>query len=117
MSDKLVQLAQQEHNDPAGAKKVVAKGFDGTNYPDIKTDSSGRVETTMPNVSSATNTSVSVGTSSTAVLSANSSRRFAVIVNDSDTAIYLKLGTGAALNSGIRLNASGGALSIDQTNM
>ncbi len=30
------------------------------------------------------------------------------ITNDSDTIIYLKLGSGATMNSGIRLNAHGG---------
>lgn len=31
-----------------------------------------------------------------------------VVTNDSDTVVYLRLGTGAAVNSGIRLNANGG---------
>jgi hypothetical protein len=42
------------------------------------------------------------------VLAANSSRKYALIVNDSDTTIYLKLGSAAAVHEGIRINANGG---------
>ncbi len=51
---------------------------------------------------------VDVGTSSTAVRPANPSRRYLALVNDSDTVIYVRLGTAAVLNEGIRLNAEGG---------
>lgn len=53
--------------------------------------------------------SATVGSSSTTVLAANSDRIRATFINDSDETIYLKLGTGAELNKGIRLNANGGA--------
>jgi len=46
---------------------------------------------------------VTVGTSSTEVLSANSNRVFARITNDSDEPIYLMLHEEAQLNYGIRL--------------
>ena len=52
---------------------------------------------------------VTVLTTSTAVLSANATRRYALIVNDSDTVIYLSLGGTAVANTGIRLNANGGS--------
>ena len=64
-------------------------------------------------VSSITNFNVSIGTSSTQVLSANSSRKLLILVNDSDEPIYVSLGATATLNNGIRLNASGGALALD----
>jgi hypothetical protein len=64
-------------------------------------------------VSSITNFNVSIGTSSTQVLPANSSRKLLILVNDSDEAIYVSLGATATLNNGIRLNASGGALALD----
>lgn len=64
-------------------------------------------------VSSITNFNVSIGTSSTQVLAANSSRKLLILVNDSDEAIYVSLGATATLNNGIRLNASGGALALD----
>ena len=64
-------------------------------------------------VSSITNFNVSIGTSSTQVLAANSSRKLLILVNDSDEPIYVSLGATATLNNGIRLNASGGALALD----
>lgn len=64
-------------------------------------------------VSSITNFSVSIGTSSTQVLAPNSGRKLLILVNDSDEPIYVSLGATATLNNGIRLNASGGALALD----
>jgi hypothetical protein len=51
---------------------------------------------------------VDVGTSSTEVRAANTERRYLLLVNDSDTEIYVALGTDAVLNEGIRLNSAGG---------
>lgn len=61
-------------------------------------------------ISNATNTSVTVGSSSTEVLPSKGDRYFAVLVNDSDEAIYLGLGADAELNKGVRLNANGGSV-------
>jgi len=66
---------------------------------------------------SVTNTAVSVGDTSTTILAANANRKYALIVNDSDTVIYLALGAAASVNSGIRLNANGGAYEINWTNL
>lgn len=60
--------------------------------------------------SAGTSTGISVGSSSTTILASNASRKEAIIVNDSNETIYLKFGSGAALNSGVRLNANGGTL-------
>ena len=60
--------------------------------------------------SSATNTKVSVGLASTAVLADNSDRIEITIVNDSDEVVYLSLSDTAVMNEGIRLNAHGGAI-------
>lgn len=68
-------------------------------------------------VSTATNTKVAVGSSSTSVLVANTDRRFAILVNDSNEDIYIALGATAILNQGIRLNAAGGSLEINSTNL
>ena len=70
-----------------------------------------------PRHHSATNTKVSVGTGSTAVLSASADRKTATFVNDSDTAIYLSKSGTAVLNEGIRLNANGGSYEINSTNL
>jgi len=71
----------------------------------------------LASFSSATSTKVSVGTTSTTVLSANPNRRLAVFVNDSDTEIYLSLSSTAVLNEGIRLNANGGLYEINLMNL
>ena len=66
-----------------------------------------------------THTEVTVLTSSTAVLSANTARRYALFINDSDTTMYLFLGATAVANKGIRLNANGGSyeMTIGQGNI
>ncbi len=56
-----------------------------------------------------THAAVNVTTSSGQVLAANANRLYALLVNDSDTVIYVKLGAAAVLNEGIRINASGGS--------
>ena len=65
------------------------------------------LKTVGATVSSATSSSVTVGTASTSVVAANADRQELIIVNASDTDIFLKLGTGAALNSGIYLKVGG----------
>ena len=62
------------------------------------------------------NTKVTVGSTSTLILKGKGSRKFAVLVNDSDETIYLALGEAAVLNEGIRLNAEGGAYEINANN-
>lgn len=64
----------------------------------------------VPDALTAAHTVVTVGATSTAVLAANALRRYALFVNDSDETVYLSFdGTAAALNDGVRLNASGGS--------
>ena len=60
------------------------------------------------------------GTTAILVLASNNARAFALIMNDSDTAIYLSfVGTINAMTSqtGVRLNASGGSFQIDWSNL
>jgi hypothetical protein len=63
---------------------------------------------TIPPLDTPTNGAVSVGIASTIVRAANVDRRYLLLVNDSDTDIYVALGAAAVLNTGIRLNAGGG---------
>jgi hypothetical protein len=59
--------------------------------------------------------SVSVGTSSTAVLGANAARQFLALCNDSANVIYVDLsGATAVASKGVRLNANGGAVLLDR---
>lgn len=55
-----------------------------------------------------THTAVNVTTVTGVVLAANANRRYALLVNDSDTVIYIMLGAAAVANQGIRINANGG---------
>lgn len=71
----------------------------------------------LPSVSSATPTKVSVDSSDTQVIVANASRKFAQFVNDSDEVIYLALSATAVMNEGIRLNANGGSFEINLMNL
>lgn len=67
-----------------------------------------------PSTATQAGTSVTVGTSSTTLVSANASRKLLVISNDHATNIlYVRLGASAAVaNQGIRLNAAGGSLTL-----
>lgn len=69
---------------------------------------SGTVTHGTPDVASA---------SSTTILSANSGRIYALIVNDCNHNLYLSLGGTATKGSGIRLNAGGGAYEMNTDNM
>lgn len=84
--------------------------WDGTNFRAWRSDTSGigKVENQGKYTTFST-AAVSVATTSTTALAANSSRRWALLVNDSDTVIYLAIGAAALKNSGIRLNANGGS--------
>ena len=53
-------------------------------------------------------TAVNVTTITSEVLAANAGRLYALLVHDSDTDIYIKLGAAAVAHEGIRLNAGGG---------
>ena len=61
--------------------------------------------------------SKNINSTSTSVLSVNSTRFFASFVNDSDEVIYLNLGLVAVMSQEIRLNANGGSFEINETNL
>lgn len=56
-------------------------------------------------------------TTSSRVLGVNLVRKYALLVNDSDSVAYLSLGASAEANKGIRLNAQGGSFEINATNL
>ena len=66
----------------------------------------------MPSTGTLAHTTAAMGTSTAAVLAASSDRKYALIINDSDTVVYLKLGAAAVANEGIRLTASGGSFEM-----
>ena len=61
-----------------------------------------------------THTAPSIGTTSTIALASNAGRLYALLINDSDETIYLKLGAAAVANEGIRLNANGGSYEMSK---
>jgi hypothetical protein len=65
-------------------------------------------------ISTITHTAVNTTTASGAALAANAKRLYALLVNDSDTDIYIKLGATAVAHQGIRLNANGGSYELNQ---
>ena len=67
-------------------------------------------------LNSIVNTSVAVGTASTQVLAGNSKRKYALLVNDSNEAMYLGIGQAAVTNKGIPL-AIGAAYEISGVNL
>jgi len=65
----------------------------------------------------ATEVSIVAGSTSEAALAANEDRVYAIFINDSDTAMYLRLGETAVEHEGILLAASGGSFEINLTNL
>jgi hypothetical protein len=64
-----------------------------------------------------THTAPTAGITTGTALATNANRKYALIVNDSANAVYIKLGATAVLNTGIRLNANGGSYEINETNL
>jgi hypothetical protein len=105
MSDKLIEVngAFDERWKDMG---------DGTFARVVYAESTAVAETgayTTPTHSVATVTTVTG-----AALAANAARLYALLVNDSDTAIYIKLGAAAVANQGIRLGANGGSYEMSK---
>ena len=62
-----------------------------------------------------THTPIAVTPATTVVLAANAARKYLLLVNDSDTTIYVMFGAAAVLNQGIRINANGGSFCLECT--
>ena len=67
-------------------------------------------------ITTVTHTVASVTSSSGLALASNVNRKYALLVNDSSTDQYIKLGETAVNNQGIRLNAGGGSYEISAVN-
>lgn len=89
----------------------------GQNTLNINSEGSANVQLTGSITETATTTTVGVATGQ--VLAANAARKYASFQNDSDTVIYLKIGSSAVLNQGVRLNPNGGVyeMSINTGNL
>lgn len=65
----------------------------------------------------ATPSKQAIASTSTLVLAANAGRTGLILTNDSDTVLYLGFGGAAVINKGFRMNASGGAYEMNETNL
>ena len=61
--------------------------------------------------------SLALSVASALICPANKARTGLFIVNDSAIVVYISLGRAAAVNAGIRLNATGGSLEINKANL
>jgi len=61
-----------------------------------------------------THSQPTVGATTTLAVAANADRLYALLINNSDEVIYLKIGVAAVLNQGIRLNANGGSYELSK---
>jgi hypothetical protein len=94
----------------AALKTVIDDVYDPSNHQ-LKTSASVSVSEVTVNGSYSTpsHTTISVTTTSGQALASNTNRKYALLVNDSDTDMYIMLGSSAVLNQGIRINANGGS--------
>ena len=75
----------------------------------------GNQKTQIVGSSTITHTKATIGATTTAVIAANSNRKYLLLINDSDAAVYLKCGADAVMSEGIRINASGGSYEMSAT--
>ena len=61
---------------------------------------------------SVTHTTTDLATASAEVLAENTDRKWALFINDSSVAVYLKIGATAVANQGIRFNPAGGSFEM-----
>jgi len=95
-------------------EKVAPYGWDGSNMVQLKVDSDGNLQIEQSVATSATNSKVTIGTSTTVVLAADAARLSVTLVNDSIDDMYISTHASAVMNEGIRINASGGSLTLDK---
>lgn len=50
------------------------------------------------------------------LIAANANREYLLVINDSDTILYLKFGAAAVANEGIRVEANGGSIEFSARN-
>lgn len=60
-----------------------------------------------------THDAVVVGDTTTKIRDANTSRKYLLLINDSNEEIYIKFGADAVASEGIRIDANGGVFKMD----
>lgn len=92
-------------------------GFDGVAWDALAIDENGNLKVTnsSPTPLTFTHTKVITGLTSTQLVGENANRKYLLIINDSDTDIYINIGGTAVKNEGIRISANGGNFSMSYT--
>lgn len=68
----------------------------------------------MPLISAPVAFTTTIAATTTEAVAANGDREYLLIENDSDEVVYLAFGEAAVLNTGVRLNASGGSYEMSR---
>lgn len=90
------------------ANPILMAGWDGTNVQIFKTDSTGALAINEVKASASSIASFAASTSAATFLAANAAREGAVIYNDSNRPLYIKLGASASTSSfSVRVGAMG----------
>ncbi|NLX57698.1 MAG: hypothetical protein GXY74_01260 [Phycisphaerae bacterium] len=84
---------------------------------DIEITDRGEQVVAHRSAATASTNKVDVTSAGRIALAANANRICAVLVNDSDTDLYIKLGANPAVGTGIKLNAYGGSFAITAANL
>lgn len=82
-----------------------------------RVDENGNLVFTGNKLSTLTSASSTVNSTSGLVMATSTTRQYLILVNDSDSIIYLSLNSPAVLGKGIRLNANGGSYEINSLNL
>lgn len=93
----------------AGVYRATPAAVADGDVVDLFTDAAGRQNVVPYGAVTVTHTTATITTASGVALAANTSRKYALFINDSDTVIYLMVSAAAVANQGIRLNANGGS--------
>jgi len=84
---------------------------------DVEIGDHGEQVVAHRSAATATTNTINVTSDGQIALAANADRICAVLVNDSDADIYIKLGANPAVGTGIKLNAYGGSFAITAANL
>ncbi len=84
---------------------------------DVEITARGEQVVAHRSAAAATTETINVTSDGQLALAANPDRISAVLVNDSDTDVYIKLGADPAVGTGIKLSAYGGSFAITAANL
>jgi hypothetical protein len=102
MADSFVGVTEGGAPTKRMATQQITRGGTAVEFEEV-------VHAALPAYTTPTHTAPTVTSADTTPLAANAARRYVLLVNDSDEAIYLAFGVAAVAHRGIRLGPAGGA--------